>query len=102
MFRLGTSGAGQRGHVSVNRSAQERVILTIGDLRELPQGRAIVFASGTPATLIEPQPWYTSPHAETITNSLHRYGPRSTATAPSPNVGERPVPLGSDWTVEPM
>ncbi len=76
-----SSGAGQRGHVSVSRSSQERVILTIGELRELPQGRAVVFASGTPATLVEPQPWFTGPDAEAITSSLDLFGPEATRTA---------------------
>ena len=57
-----TSESSGRGHGRQrSRSVQERTILTIAELRELPRGRAILFASGTPAAMIEPQPWYASP-----------------------------------------
>ncbi len=57
-----TSESSGRGHGRQrSRSVQERTILTIAELRELPRGRAILFASGTPAAMIEPQPWYDNP-----------------------------------------
>lgn len=67
--------AGQRGSINVSRSVQERTILTIGELRELPQGRAVAFATGTPAVLIEPQPWFTGPHRAAIQASITTHGP---------------------------
>ncbi|KQY61432.1 type IV secretory system conjugative DNA transfer family protein [Nocardioides sp. Root140] len=67
------SGRGGRQH---SRSAQERTILTIGDLRELTTAgkdgrgaRAVGFASGTPPMLLEPQPWFITKAAREINAS---------------------------------
>lgn len=49
---------------------QERPILTPAELRELPTGRAVVFASGTPAVLTHPEPWWDSRHAPAIQAAL--------------------------------
>jgi hypothetical protein len=49
---------------------QEKVILTPAKLREFPQGRAVVFASGT-AILTHPVLWWDGPHAAAV-----RTGPR--------------------------
>lgn len=56
---------------TVTRSVQDKVILTPAELRELPQGRAVVFASGTPAILTHPVPWWEGPHAAAIRASLN-------------------------------
>jgi type IV secretory pathway TraG/TraD family ATPase VirD4 len=68
------------------RSHIERTTLTAAELRELPPGRAVCFASGTPAFLLAPRPWWTGPHATAIRTALdeHRHAipqPRSAATA---------------------
>jgi len=55
---------------SVTRNVQRETILTPAELRELPQGRAVVFASGTPAILTHPVPWWEGPHAGAIRASL--------------------------------
>lgn len=65
--RTTSVGTGRR---TVTRSVQERAILTPAELRELPQGRAVVFASGTPAILTHPVPWWDGPHAAAIRASL--------------------------------
>lgn len=52
------SSSYQRGRRTITRNIQERVILTPAELRELPAGRAVVFPSGTPATLVQPVPWF--------------------------------------------
>ena len=54
----------------MTRSVQEHTILSPAELRELPQGRAVLFASGTPAVLTHPVPWWEGPHAEAIKASL--------------------------------
>lgn len=59
-----------RGHRTTSRSLQDKIILTPAELRELPPGRAVMFASGTPAVLIQPQPWWAGPHAEQIRQAL--------------------------------
>ena len=61
--RTASIGGGRR---TVTRSVQERSILTPAELREMPQGRAVLFASGTPAVLTHPVPWWEGPHAEAI------------------------------------
>lgn len=64
-----TSSVG-RGTRTVTRSVHDKVILTPAQLRELPQGRAVVFASSTPAVLIEPQPWFRGKDADKIQASI--------------------------------
>jgi type IV secretory pathway TraG/TraD family ATPase VirD4 len=93
-----STGRGSRGGVSVSSSVQERTILTIGELRELPQGRAVVFASGTPAVLIEPQPWFTGEHSGVIRESLARHSPEADPALTTPTV--RPAPVDSPWNVK--
>ena len=69
-----------------SRSVQERQILTVSELRELPKGRAVMFASGIPAKMIAPQPWFAgSKHAEAIEASLAQYGSTVPATGPELN-----------------
>lgn len=68
---------------------QEKTILTVAELRELPPGRAICFASGTPAVLIEPQPWFLGKDAAAIEASRKAHSPlagdpQPVATSPSP------------------
>lgn len=55
-----------RDGVTRTRSHIERTTLTAAELRELPPGRAVCFASGTPAFLLAPRPWWTGPHADAI------------------------------------
>ncbi|WP_193614280.1 type IV secretory system conjugative DNA transfer family protein [Nocardioides lijunqiniae] len=61
--------SGGRGGPSRTHSVQEQPILSPADLREL-NGRAVVFASGAPAVLIKPQPWFAGPHAAAINANL--------------------------------
>jgi len=79
--RVMTSETHSRGHGRQrSRSVQERTILTIAELRELPRGRAILFASGTPAVMIEPQPWYTNPTlAAVVQASIDAHTPAAIA-----------------------
>lgn len=64
-----TSSVSSKGR-TVTRAVQDKVILTPAELRELPRGRAVLFASGTPAILTHPVPWWEGPHATTIQASL--------------------------------
>jgi hypothetical protein len=45
-------------------------------LAELDRGRAVVLASGAPATLVRTMPWYTGPHKEAVEASIKKYSPR--------------------------
>jgi hypothetical protein len=64
-----------RDGVTRTRSLIERTTLTAAELRELPPGRAVCFASGTPAFLLAPRPWWNGPHATAIRTALddHRH-----------------------------
>lgn len=68
--RLNRSANVGGGRRTITRTVQERAILTPAELRELPQGRAVLFASGTPAVLTHPVPWWEGPHAAAIRASL--------------------------------
>lgn len=50
-------------------------ILDVSDLAALPRGRAVVFASGAPAVLVQTIPWYTGPDAAAVKASLAKYDP---------------------------
>ncbi|THG29289.1 type IV secretory system conjugative DNA transfer family protein [Naasia lichenicola] len=59
-----------RGGQSVSRTQGHARILDIADLAALPRGRAVVIASGTPAVLVETEPWMSGPHAAAIRAAL--------------------------------
>ena len=71
LHRTASIGHGRR---TITRTTQDKPILTPAELRELPQGRAVVFASGTPAVLTHPIPWWEGPHATTIQTALAQTG----------------------------
>jgi len=71
LHRTASVGQGRR---TITRTTQDKPILTPAELRELPQGRAVVFASGTPAVLTHPIPWWEGPHATTIHTALAQPG----------------------------
>ena len=63
-----------------SRSVQEKTILTMSELRELPAGRAVAFCSGTPAVLINPRGWWDRPEmAQDVRDSLAAYAPQEVA-----------------------
>lgn len=83
-----TQSHGKQG-ATRSRSVQEKQILTVSELRELPKGRAVMFASGIPAKMIAPPPWFTGgPHVEVIKASLAQYA--STAPATNPELNPEP------------
>lgn len=60
---------------TVNRQIHREQILDVAELAALPAGRAIVFSSGSRATLIQSVPWMAGPHADRIRASLAKYDP---------------------------
>lgn len=68
--RITRSASTGRGTRTITRSVQDQVILSPAELRELPQGRAVVFASGTPAVLTQPQQWFNGPKAQQIRTAI--------------------------------
>jgi len=55
---------------STSQHIQQERILDDDELAALPRGRAILFASGTPATLIRTNPWMAGPHAAAVRASI--------------------------------
>jgi type IV secretory pathway TraG/TraD family ATPase VirD4 len=75
-----------RGQRSTSHQIHRERTLDVSELSGMPRGRAVVFASGAPATLIETVPWMRGPHAESVRASIAAHDPASTgvATAPAP------------------
>lgn len=76
--RSTSTGGGKR---STSLSVQRERTLDVADLGALPRGRAVVFASGAPATLVETVPWMTSSHADAIRASIAAHDPSARSTA---------------------
>lgn len=67
-----TYGKGERSHSS---QVQRHNIMEVSDLTSMPAGRAVVFASGTPATMVRTVPWMVRPDAQQVRASFARYDP---------------------------
>ncbi len=85
--------SGKSGRSRSRQEGKER-IFDVSNLAELDRGRAVVLASGAPATLVRTLPWYTGPHKEAVEASIKANSPRrdddavlvpvSEAAAPNP------------------
>lgn len=64
-----STSTGRTGR-STSHSTQRDRTLDVADLAALPRGRAVVFASGAPATLVETVPWMKGPHAVALRASI--------------------------------
>lgn len=75
---------------SSSRQENKDEILSVADLTALPRFRAILLASGAPATMIETIPWMTGPHAQKVKDSL----------ATTARIASKPVavPAHNPWT----
>jgi type IV secretory pathway TraG/TraD family ATPase VirD4 len=80
--RRTTSTSVGRGSRSTSHGIQRERTLDIADLGALPRGRAVVFASGAPATLVETVPWMSGPHAAALRASIAVHDPSQTVDAP--------------------
>ena len=72
-----------RGNRSTSHQVQRERTLDVADLGALPRGRAIVFASGAPATLVETVPWMRGPQAEAVRASIAAHDPAVGAIRPT-------------------
>lgn len=59
--------------------------LDVSDLAAFPRGRAIMFASGAPAALLETVPWMSGPHAEAVRASITAHDPANRPAAAAAN-----------------
>ncbi|HEY4570048.1 MAG TPA: TraM recognition domain-containing protein [Kribbella sp.] len=73
---------GKRG---TSRQTQRHNILEISDLAAMPPGRAVVFPSGIPATMVKTVPWFTRPDAGAVQASMRKYDPGAAGSAPVSN-----------------
>lgn len=65
---------GTRGNRSTSTQIREERILSVADLRALPQGRAVMLASGTRPVLLQLVHWSDREHAAQIAASQDYYG----------------------------
>lgn len=79
--RRTTSTSVGRGTRSTSHGVQRERTLDVADLGALPRGRAVVFASGAPATLVETIPWMNGPHAAALRASIAAHDPSHGAPA---------------------
>lgn len=80
-FDLNTTSVSHgRGGRSTNRVVRRERVLDVADLTALPKGRAVVFASGAPATLVRTLPWMAGPRAGEVRASIAEHDPAAEVT----------------------
>lgn len=80
-FDLNTTAVSHgRGGRSTNRAVRRERVLDVADLQAMPKGRAVVFASGAPATLVRTLPWMAGPHAAAVRASIAKHDPAADTT----------------------
>ena len=70
--RSGSVSTG-RGGRSSSQSLRRENILEVADVAGIPPGRALLFSSGNPATLVKLVPWWTQDYAPSVTASKDYY-----------------------------
>ncbi|MFF4291007.1 type IV secretory system conjugative DNA transfer family protein [Streptomyces sp. NPDC001633] len=61
-----TSHSHSSGGRSTTYSRREEEIMQAANVRALPRGRALLWATGTPIAMVKLRPWYTEPYAVDI------------------------------------
>jgi len=80
-FDLNTTSVSHgRGGRSTNRAVRRERVLDVADLSSMPKGRAVVFASGAPATLVRTLPWMLGPRAAEVRASIAEHDPAADVT----------------------
>lgn len=78
-----TSFSHGRGGRSTSRATRRDRVLDVSDLGALPRGRAVVFASGAPPTLLATIPWMAGPQADAVRASIQAHDPAAAQTIAS-------------------
>ncbi len=65
----------QKGERGTSKQTQRHHIMEVSDLASMPPGRAVVFPSGIPATMIKTVPWMARPDAGAVKASFAKYDP---------------------------
>ena len=72
---ISSSVSYNKGERGTSRQTQRHNIMEVSDLASMPPGRAVVFPSGIPATMVKTVPWFTRPDAGAVKASLTKYDP---------------------------
>ena len=75
-----TSTSHGKGGRTRSLSTRREQVLSVADLAHLPRGRAVLIASGAPATLVRTLPWMAGPHAAAVAASIRAHDPAAAAT----------------------
>jgi type IV secretory pathway TraG/TraD family ATPase VirD4 len=75
------SSSSQSKGRSITTSLQRERILDVADLTAMPRGRAVLLASGAPASLIKLDHFSARPYAQAVNDSRTYYEARAVATA---------------------
>jgi type IV secretory pathway TraG/TraD family ATPase VirD4 len=82
-----TKSSSRQGTTASHDHDRKERTLDVSDLAALPRGRAVMFASGVPAALLETVPWMNGPHAEAVRASLAAHDPADRRPAATANRG---------------
>ena len=70
-----------KGERGTSKQTQRHHIMEVSDLASMPPGRAVVFPSGIPATMIKTVPWMVGPYAGAVKASFAHHDPGASAPA---------------------
>ncbi|GAA1565006.1 hypothetical protein GCM10009789_18210 [Kribbella sancticallisti] len=80
---MSSSVSYNKGERGTSKQTQRHHIMEVSDLASMPPGRAVVFPSGIPATMIKTVPWMVRPDAAAVKASFARHDPGATAAIPA-------------------
>jgi len=72
-----------KGQRTTSRSTHAERLLDVQELSSLAKGRALVFSSGAPPTLVRTVPWMDGPHADAVRASQAAHDPAGGARPPA-------------------
>lgn len=78
---LSSSVSYNKGERGTSKQTQRHHIMEVSDLASMPPGRAVVFPSGIPATMVKTVPWMARPDAAAVKASLAHHDPGSSGPA---------------------
>ncbi|MBF6170289.1 type IV secretory system conjugative DNA transfer family protein [Nocardia blacklockiae] len=86
---ISSSVSESKGGKSYSRSLGSSRTLNVNALVTLPRGRAVVFSSGAPATLVRVVPWWEGEYAAEVRRSIEQHDPQRQRTTFTDLVDER-------------
>jgi type IV secretory pathway TraG/TraD family ATPase VirD4 len=81
---LSSSVTYTKGERGISKQTQRHHIMEVSDLASMPPGRAVVFPSGIPATMVRTVPWMDRPDAGVVMASLARHDPAAASSSVAP------------------